>query len=399
MGNLYISDADGHSFSLSVENVIQGSSVDFERVQSLDGTFIVNRYDSEHRHDAKTNNGRPDFRASINEYELYEQEEEKESMDQTRMGGSMNKKQRQTRSSVVKGEEKLSGSQLQTNVRTYITHNKGGSWELLRAPTRTSKNKLIDCYIEDNCSLNLEIYSAMGELSPIYSTESAVGIVLATGNLGKNLTPNGNAKNLYLSRDGGLNWQSVMPGEFIYEIGDHGALIILAEINKPTRQVKYTWDEGKTWQTLDVFDADVMVKNIVMEPTSTSQQFLIYGTTKVKKSVDVKSFESNDAEDDSEATMTNESVIASIDFSLLHEPQCKGVDRAGEADSDYELWSPYDGRHGSNTCFLGQQVTYVRRKQFAACYNGEDMERVTQRIPCECTEMDYECDIGYFRAG
>lgn len=72
MGNLYISDAEGHSFSLSMENVIQGSSVDFERVQSLDGTFIVNRYDSEHRHDAKSNNGRPDFRSTINEFELYE---------------------------------------------------------------------------------------------------------------------------------------------------------------------------------------------------------------------------------------------------------------------------------------------------------------------------------------
>jgi len=70
--------------------------VDFERVHSLDGTFIVNRYDSDHKQNSKTNNGRPDFRAAINEFELYEleEEEEKEAMDQTRMGGTMSKKQR-----------------------------------------------------------------------------------------------------------------------------------------------------------------------------------------------------------------------------------------------------------------------------------------------------------------
>lgn len=49
----------------------------------------------------------------------------------------------------------------------------------------------------------------MGELSPVYSVDSAVGVVLGTGNLGKRLTDNDSAKNLYISRDGGLNWRSV----------------------------------------------------------------------------------------------------------------------------------------------------------------------------------------------
>ena len=43
-GNLYISDENARSFSLSMENVIKGNAVDFERVTSLDGTFIINRY-------------------------------------------------------------------------------------------------------------------------------------------------------------------------------------------------------------------------------------------------------------------------------------------------------------------------------------------------------------------
>jgi len=57
-------------------------------------------------------------------------------------------------------------------------------------------------------------------------------------------------------------------------------------------------------------------------------------------------------------------VMITLDFSGLHEPACKGVDTPGKDGSDFELWSPHDdGRHGSaDKCFLGQQVTYIRRK-------------------------------------
>lgn len=43
-GNLYISDEDGRYFSLSLKNVIKGQSIDFERVGSLDGTYVANVY-------------------------------------------------------------------------------------------------------------------------------------------------------------------------------------------------------------------------------------------------------------------------------------------------------------------------------------------------------------------
>jgi hypothetical protein len=46
-GNLYISDEKGRSFTLSMTNVIKNKAVDFEKVNSLDGTFIINRYNKE----------------------------------------------------------------------------------------------------------------------------------------------------------------------------------------------------------------------------------------------------------------------------------------------------------------------------------------------------------------
>lgn len=45
VGTVYISGARGRTFSTSIDNVIKGSAVDFERVTSLDGTFIANKFD------------------------------------------------------------------------------------------------------------------------------------------------------------------------------------------------------------------------------------------------------------------------------------------------------------------------------------------------------------------
>jgi len=156
-------------------------------------------------------------------------------------------------------------------VRTYISHNKGGKWELLRAPTVTSKGSPIDCHTEDDCSLHLEIYSHMGKLAPVYSTENAVGIVIGTGNLGRKLTSNDEPKNLYISRDGGLTWRSVRPGSYIYEIGDHGSIIVIAKKNEPVTEIEFSWDEGLTWTSLTVSEVPIYVSNIIIEPDNVSQ--------------------------------------------------------------------------------------------------------------------------------
>jgi len=51
MGNLYISDGSGRFFSLSIENVLRGVSfVDFEKINSLEGVYMVNKYDVKHSH-------------------------------------------------------------------------------------------------------------------------------------------------------------------------------------------------------------------------------------------------------------------------------------------------------------------------------------------------------------
>ena len=249
----------------------------------------------------------------------------------------------------------IPAKEVEQHVKTYITHNKGGKWDLIKAPEKFGNSQSTNCYLEDGCSLHLEIYSHQGQLAPVYSTENAVGIVLATGNTGKRLTENNSVKHLFLSRDGGLNWKSVRKGTYIYEIGDHGAIIVIAKKRDPTNYIEFSWDEGDTWEKLVISERNLYVENIIIEPNSISQQFMVYGNYADDEEEDLDLYQGT-------SPIGDQAFLVYLDFSQLHEPQCRGVDNAGSPDSDYELWTPHDGRFGDNKCFLGMHKTFVRRK-------------------------------------
>lgn len=97
-----------------------------------------------------------------------------------------------------------------------------------------------------------------------------MGVVLATGNLGKRLSDD-DQKNLYLSRDGGMTWKSIRAGAYIYEIGDHGAILVIAKHTQAVTEVEFSWDEGTTWTTFKIADEPVWIQNIIIEPNSLSQ--------------------------------------------------------------------------------------------------------------------------------
>lgn len=60
---------------------------------------------------------------------------------------------------------------------------------------------------------------------------------------------------------------------------------------------------------------------------------------------------------------------------------CQGVDRPGDDDSDYELFTPGDAV-GSD-CLMGHTTSYVRRKADAMCFSKDlidDEERKRRRV-------------------
>lgn len=258
-------------------------------------------------------------------------------------------------------------------VKSLVTFNKGGDWKRINAPDRDVEGKKYDC--GENCYLNL--FGISSDVPPYYSVESAAGIIIGNGSVGNYLTTENESINTFLSRDGGLNWFEIKKGSHIYEIGDHGALIIIADDTNPSTEVFYSWDEGLSFEPLKISDEKFLIKNIIIEPTSTSQHFVIYGES--QKKGDTKG------------------IVIGLDFSGLHEPQCRNPDMPDTNESDYEKWTPNDGRLGRE-CLMGHKTIYIRRKRESQCYNGLTYERKTIVEHCDCSEMDYECDFGFARS-
>jgi hypothetical protein len=63
---------------------------------------------------------------------------------------------------------------------------------------------------------------------------------MGTGNTGTYLSSRDT--NTYLSHDGGVNWFEILNGSHVYEIGDHGGIIVMATDTKPTNKVLFSWD-------------------------------------------------------------------------------------------------------------------------------------------------------------
>ncbi|KAL8275914.1 hypothetical protein Esti_000176 [Eimeria stiedai] len=351
-GNVYISDANGIRFSLSLPNNIRAvtGECEFDKVLSMEGVYIANFKDTVDATPAD---------ASGAQEELAEQEQEAEAMQ----------------AEVEKKHQKVVNKARREDVtRTAISFDKGGVWSYIKAPKVDSRGQKIDCP-PDSCWLHLNGITKFNEFAPFYSVENAIGIIMGTGNVGSYLRAEKEEVNTYLSRDGGLTWIEAHKGAFIYEMGDHGGLLVMADDTKKTNQVVFSWNEGQSWYDFELGSAPLFVDNIVIEPQSSSVEFLLYG----KREHD------------------NAGVLFHLDFAALNQQKCKGIWAADSVSSDYETWSPSDGRTGEK-CILGKHITYTRRKQTSECFNGRDFERPRSVKVCPCTIEDYECEYGFERA-
>lgn len=68
-----------------------------------------------------------------------------------------------------------------------------------------------------------------------------------------------------------MTFKSTHTGNYIYDIGDHGALIVATKVGEATNELEFTWDYGKSWETVKISNHPIHVKNIITEPRSTSQ--------------------------------------------------------------------------------------------------------------------------------
>eukprot|EP01120_Amphizonella_sp_Union-15-10_P011949 TRINITY_DN520_c0_g1_i1.p1 TRINITY_DN520_c0_g1~~TRINITY_DN520_c0_g1_i1.p1 ORF type:complete len:567 (-),score=86.59 TRINITY_DN520_c0_g1_i1:32-1732(-) len=247
----------------------------------------------------------------------------------------------------------------ESDIQTLWSFDGGEQWQLLTPPEKSVDGVPYRCNMSLGCSLHLQgnrwIGTRYESFTFIYSTDEAVGIILASGNVGTKLDKDYNDLNTYLSRDAGSTWTEIAKGQFIPEMGDHGGIIIFGDYQHPSIEILFTLDEGKTFTSCAFTNSPMNISNIVVA-SSRSRKFVLYGQR------------------------DGNSVVVGLDMTRVLAVPC--------VESDYEVWIPsFKGRE----CLLGQKVAYLRKKQDSLCYYGDEHETRTVLSNCSCAIDDFEC--------
>ncbi|KAI1327553.1 vacuolar protein sorting [Xylariaceae sp. FL0255] len=263
------------------------------------------------------------------------------------------------------GEER---KQLQSR----ISHNDGAEWAFLPPPSQDSEKKPYGCSSksgDEGCALHIHGYTERVDRGRTYSSESAIGLMFAIGNVGAVL---GDVKDAdtFMTQDAGLTWTEVQKGTWTWAFGDQGSIVVLAQRDTKTTKVLYSLDRGVTWPEKQISDSDVTITDITTLRSGSSQNFLLWGHNS-----------------DEELFSIN------IDFSGETDRPCVHDENDAEK-SDYEMWSPEHPLE-ANGCLFGHKNQYLRKKSDRACYNGQKLQHAYNVQNCECTRRDFECDYNF----
>ncbi|PPQ80721.1 hypothetical protein CVT25_001841 [Psilocybe cyanescens] len=256
-------------------------------------------------------------------------------------------------------------------IQSRITHNDGSTWTPLNPPSVDSQGQQYACK-GTKCQLHIHGYTERNDPRASYSSPSIPGLVMAVGNVGESLASYTDS-DTFLSRDGGFTWQEVHKDAHLWEFGDSGSILILANDEEPVDFVLFSTDEGLSWKQYKFGDEKMRVRKIVTVPEDTSRKFILMG----------------------EYMRTSGTAIVHIDFSSLTTKQCvMNVEDPGH--DDFELWSPSEER--PEQCLFGRQTLYHRRARTSNCVVGTQPKAAERTVEnCACTKVDFECEFNHVK--
>ncbi|XP_048254148.1 sortilin-related receptor-like isoform X1 [Haliotis rufescens] len=259
--------------------------------------------------------------------------------------------------------------------RSLITFDKGGEWQLIRAPadgdrdancsqakvTPWSSRELTNCSLHVTQQLHRFYPSSRTPL--IMSRKSAPGIIIASGVIGTKIKHN---PNVFVSSDAGYTWTQVLHGEYLYTFADHGGILLSAKQYDVTDTVYYSVDEGSNWIAKKFTNTSIRIYGILTEPGEATTVFSVFGSH----------------------TGRHSWLISQLNMTNVLKSKCK--------DDAYKMWS-FTMVNDTKGCLLGRRTQYRRRIKQTVCYNGYDYEQEIRLENCPCTRMDYECDFGFIQ--
>ncbi|KAK2467352.1 hypothetical protein APHAL10511_000587 [Amanita phalloides] len=267
------------------------------------------------------------------------------------------------------GEATVTGKK---QLQTRITHNDGSTWKPLSPPKVDSFGRKYDCD-DTSCALHIHGYTERIDPRATYSSPSIVGLLMAVGNVGKSLAPY-KESDTFLSRDAGFTWEEVHKDAHLWEFGDSGSLLVMANDEEATDHVLFSKDEGLTWHEYQFTKEKVRVRAIVTVQMDTSRRFILIGNYPRSPST---------------------SVVVHLDFTALTSTRCKvSIENPGH--DDFELWSPSEVRQ--EVCLFGRKVDYHRRKRDTDCVVGDQPKAAERFVEnCACVAADFECEYNFVK--
>lgn len=250
-------------------------------------------------------------------------------------------------------------------LKSMITHNDGAEWDYLPPPKVDGDKKKYCSGALEKCALHVQGYTTRRDKSHTYSSTSAVGLMLATGNVGEWLdTKNVKARDTFMTNDAGITWNFVKKGSYMWEFGDQGSIVVIVKDLEPTNEVFYTLDEGESWERHQFSNEEHKIVDITTVPSDNSRNFLLWS-----ESGGLKTF--------------------NLDFTGLTDTQCK-LDETNVDAGDYKLWTPKHPKLLDN-CLFGHVSQYYRKKIETKCYNGRMIPHLHDIAKnCTCERQDYE---------
>ena len=254
-------------------------------------------------------------------------------------------------------------------LKTMITHNDGAQWDAIGAPAEDAEGRDFGCDPLDiqKCSLHLHSYTERRDPRNTFSSPSAVGLMMAVGNVGEFLGKKREA-DTFITRNGGINWSPVKKGNYMWEYGDAGSIIVIVEQEVATRSIFYTTNEGADWIEYQFADTDYNIASISTVPSDKSRNFILWGK---------------------ESSGGSKVAAINLDFTGLTDKRCVLNEQDPEAD-DYYLWEPKHPRQKDN-CLFGHIAQYHRKRPEKNCFNALSIEKIHSISQnCSCTREDFE---------
>ncbi|KAI0165975.1 vacuolar protein sorting [Xylariaceae sp. FL1272] len=256
-------------------------------------------------------------------------------------------------------------------LQSKISHNDGAQWSFIPPPAQDSEGKPYACSSksgDEGCALHVHGYTERPDRRKTYSSESAVGVMFASGNVGP-ILGDGKEVDTFMTQDAGFTWREVKKGDWTWSFGDQGSIIVLAPRNTKTKAVSYSYDRGSTWEEKQISDSEVTITDITTLRSGSSRNFIVWGNK-------------------GDGVFT-----ANLDFSGVRDKVCVHDENDAEK-SDYELWSPQHPM-SVNGCLFGHRNQYLRKKPDRVCYNDMKLQNAYRVENCECERADFECDFNF----